>query len=184
MINVQDHIGLARKIAWEYYACLRDKYTYDEIESAALLGLTKASRKFEESKGTKFSCYAAMAIKNEIRTMIRSDKWYYERNGVSYRVFSLNTQVGTETSRSEIQDLIEDSENIEESIINNISINEALSVLTQREKRIIYLHFYKNLSQKDISKVVNLSQPQVSKIIRNSLSKMRKELNKGMLVSA
>lgn len=49
MINVEEHLGLARKIAFQFYRNSKSKYSYDEIESTAFLGLIEATKNFDES---------------------------------------------------------------------------------------------------------------------------------------
>ena len=58
MIIVEEHLGLARKIAFQFYRNSKSKYSYDEIESTAFLGLIEAANNFDESRGFKFSTYA------------------------------------------------------------------------------------------------------------------------------
>lgn len=57
-----DNIPLAYYMVHKYYPTFSKD---DDIIQAALLGLTKASEKFDERKG-KFSTYAGVIIRNEI----------------------------------------------------------------------------------------------------------------------
>ncbi len=49
--------------------------------------------------------------------------------------------------------------------------------LAARERRILHLHFFAGLSQKEIAREVGLSQIQVSRLIRVSLERMRAALD-------
>lgn len=175
MINVEDHLGLARKVAYQFCRNSKSKYSYDEIESTAFLGLIEAANNFDESKGFKFSTYAIPVITGRIKRMYRDDKWYNIKRGVPHEMGSLNFIIDTEHNK-ELQDILEDKENIEESVVNKLIVNKLLASLTERDKKIIYLYFYQQLSQPKISKIMNLSQVSVSRIIKASLNKMKEEL--------
>ena len=175
MINIEDHLGLARKVAYQYYKMAKNKYSYDEIESAAFMGLIKAAKRFDETRGVKFSTYAMPTIKGEIQVMFRDDKWYFVRRGVPQEMLSTNFVIDP-SNNTEMQDVLEDEENLEENLVNKITVKKLFELLTERDKRIVYLYFYKRLSQCQISEIVNLSQVSVSRIIKDSLNKMKKEL--------
>lgn len=172
MINVEEHLGLARKVAFEYYRRSQEKYTYDELESTAYMGLIKAVNNFDESKGFKFSTYAIPTIKGEVQRMFREDKWYFVRRGVPQEMLSVNFVIDP-ANNIEMQDILEDQEDVEENSINSVLVSELFKLLTKREKQVMYLYYYMDLSQSEISKNTGISQPHVSRIIINSLKKMR-----------
>ena len=60
-----------------------------------------------------------------------------------------------------------------EKIINNITIGKALETLDTKEKEIILLRYYKEMTQVQIAKILNTSQVQVSRIEKKALKKMR-----------
>ena len=173
MINVEEHLGLARKVAFEYYRKSQGKYTYDELESTAYMGLIRAAKNFDESKGFKFSTYAMPTIKGEIQRMFRDDKWYFIKRGVPQTMLSLNAVIGCEEN-TEMQDILEDQEDVEENLINSILVSELFEFLTKREKQVMYLYYYMHLSQTEIAKNIECSQAHVSRIITDSLKKMKK----------
>ena len=173
MINIEEHLGLARKVAFEYYRKLQEKYTYDELESTAYMGLIKAANNFNESKGFKFSTYAIPTIRGEISRMCRDDKWYFIKRGVPQTMLSLNAVIGCEEN-TEMQDILENQEDVEGNLINSILISELFELLTKREKQVMYLYYYMHLSQTEIAKNIECSQAHVSRIITDSLKKMKK----------
>lgn len=180
MINVEEHIGLARKIAWGYYKGLQGRYTYDEIESTAYIGLIKAANNFDETKGFKFSSYAIPNIKGEIQRMYRDDKWHCVRRGVPHTISSLNIPTN-EKGVGEIQDLLED-ENFEDDLVDKLAIDKLTESLKDVEKEVIRLRYYEGLTQKEVSNIVNMSQANVSRIERDTIKKMRKELFRGIAI--
>lgn len=63
----------------------------------------------------------------------------------------------------------------EETWIENIALNEAMKVLSERERFIIYLRFFKNKTQMEIANRIGISQAQVSRIEKGALERMKKQ---------
>lgn len=62
----------------------------------------------------------------------------------------------------------------QETIIENArNISALLNKLSKREKEIVYLKFYQNLSRTEIAEVMNLNQQSVSNLLQTTLQKMR-----------
>ena len=59
-------------------------------------------------------------------------------------------------------------------------LNEALGVLTDREKKVILLYYYEDLTLKEISEVMDVSESRVSQLHTKALKKMRKVLGSYM----
>lgn len=57
-----------------------------------------------------------------------------------------------------------------------LTIREAVNELPERDRRIIYLRFYENLSQSEIAAQVGVSQVHVSRILRAVLGRLEDEL--------
>ena len=63
-----------------------------------------------------------------------------------------------------------------EALPNKLDLAKALCSLDEREKAIIYLYYYKGLSQTEIAKKLALSQMHVSRLHRGALGKLEREL--------
>ena len=63
-----------------------------------------------------------------------------------------------------------------ESLPNRLDLTRALSYLDEREKAIIFMYYYKGLSQTEIAKKLALSQMHVSRLQRGALGKLEQEL--------
>lgn len=75
-----------------------------------------------------------------------------------------------------IIDSIESKEYMQdEQIINKIMIEKALRVLTDKQRKVIQLRYYKNLSQTEVGQALNISQAQISRI-ENKALKLLKEV--------
>jgi len=63
-----------------------------------------------------------------------------------------------------------------ESLPNRLDLTKALNCLDKREQSIIYLYYFKDLSQTEIAKRLSLSQMHVSRLQRGALGKLEREL--------
>ena len=62
---------------------------------------------------------------------------------------------------------------IEEGVINKVMIDEILSSLTDREKEIIFLHYFRGKTQSEIAKYIGVSQVQISRIEKKAMKRIR-----------
>ena len=76
-----------------------------------------------------------------------------------------------------VMDQISDRKNREELWIENISLQEAMMHLNDRERHIIDLRFFEGKTQMEVSEEIGISQAQVSRLEKNALKIMRKYLN-------
>lgn len=68
-----DNLNLARREAWRFQR--RTDMAYDDLESAAFIGLMKACHKFDKSRGWKFSTYAVPVIRGELLHYVRDHSY-------------------------------------------------------------------------------------------------------------
>jgi RNA polymerase sigma-B factor len=57
-----------------------------------------------------------------------------------------------------------------------IALASGIQHLPSRERAILHLRFFEGLTQSEIAERVGISQMHVSRLIRNSLDRMRREL--------
>ncbi len=76
-----------------------------------------------------------------------------------------------------VMDQISDKKNREERWVEEISLNEALNRLPERERHIIELRFYEGKTQMEVAKEIAISQAQVSRLEKNALRSMRAYLS-------
>lgn len=72
-----------------------------------------------------------------------------------------------------VMDQISDKKNKEDNWIREISLNEALQRLPERERHIINMRFYEGKTQMEVAKEIHISQAQVSRLEKNALKTMR-----------
>ena len=73
-------------------------------------------------------------------------------------------------------DQIKDSKNIDENWIEDITINEAMKKLNDREKLIINKRFFDGKTQMEVAEEIGISQAQVSRLEKTALLRMKKNI--------
>ena len=73
-------------------------------------------------------------------------------------------------------DQVKDDKNTDESWLDQISMQQAIRDLSDREKRILALRFYDGKTQMEVSKEVGISQAQVSRLEKGVLEKIKNQL--------
>ena len=75
-----------------------------------------------------------------------------------------------------VMDQISDKKNKEEHWVENLSLQEALNRLGNRERNIIELRFYEGKTQMEVADEIGISQAQVSRLEQNALKSMKNYL--------
>ena len=75
-----------------------------------------------------------------------------------------------------VMDQVRDTENTDESWLEQIALDDAIDRLSQRERSILRLRFYEGKTQMEVADAIGISQAQVSRVEKSALGKMRKQL--------
>lgn len=76
-----------------------------------------------------------------------------------------------------IMDQISDVKNGDEKWITGVSISEAMTKLSSRERQILLLRFYEGKTQIEVSREIGISQAQVSRLEKNAISSLKKNID-------
>ncbi len=76
-----------------------------------------------------------------------------------------------------VMDQISDKKNKEDRWIENLSLNDAMNRLNEREKLIIKLRFFEGKTQMEVANEIHISQAQVSRLEKSALKSMRQYLS-------
>lgn len=147
-----------------------------ELISIGTVGLIKAVKSFDITKGSRLVTYAARCIDNELLMNFRSDK------KKSHEI-SLNEPIGTDKEGNEISmiDVIEskDKNFLDEYILKcDIELlNKAIdNCLTDRERLIICKRYgirgYREVTQREIADELKMSRSYVSRIEKKAIEKL------------
>ncbi|MBR1867599.1 MAG: sigma-70 family RNA polymerase sigma factor [Clostridia bacterium] len=76
-----------------------------------------------------------------------------------------------------LMDQIGDEKNTDERWTENVALENAVSRLSDRERRILYLRYYEGRTQTEISEEIGLSQAQVSRLEKNALKFVKSKMS-------
>ena len=71
-------------------------------------------------------------------------------------------------------DQVKDTKNTDESWSENITINEAMKKLNDREKMILGKRFFDGRTQMEVASEIGISQAQVSRLEKSAISHIKK----------
>ncbi len=168
---VLDNLGLARMVAHNYR---NTGVEFEDLEQTARIGLIKAAKAYDPSRGVKFSTYAVPVINNEMNMMLRKMR----KNVIA---IPLETEIvpGEDIT---IADTLVAAEDVEAEILAKELVQVFCSFLMSlpvKHRIIMSRRILFHEGQAAIAKSVGTSQPQVSRVIRSNLDKFKKLLSEG-----
>lgn len=75
-----------------------------------------------------------------------------------------------------LMEQLADNKNTDERWTEKISLYDAMQLVPERERQIIYLRYFLGKTQIEISELINISQAQVSRLEKNAIATFRKYL--------
>ena len=72
---IKEHVGLVHYIVGRVSVRLPDNVEREDLESAGLIGLIKATDRFDPGRGVKFATYASSVIRGEVMEALRAKDW-------------------------------------------------------------------------------------------------------------
>ena len=164
---IEENLPLVRSLARRFS---RPGEPIDDLVQAGSIGLIKAVDGFREERGRDLGAYAVPTIVGELRRHVRDRPISTTRRGSTPRPVAAPLADDVQDARSEAE--LEHSE-------ARTLVHSGLRALTRRERRIVALRFYRDLSQQRIADEVGLSQVQVSRVLAASLVKLRHTVGQG-----
>lgn len=139
----------------------------EDLFSTGLVGVVKAVNTFNPDKGFTFSAYATQIIQNEILMTFRKKR--------IIPAFSLDEPRDLGNGESvDFSETIADNRRSEEEVIAEMQLEQFVSSLNEREKKIIDLSM-QDKTQAEIAEICGLSRSYVSRIIKSVYKKWRKK---------
>ncbi len=75
-----------------------------------------------------------------------------------------------------VMDQLSDDKNTDEAWLEDIALREAMKRLSERERKIINLRFYRGKTQMEIATEIGISQAQVSRLEKGALERIKKQI--------
>jgi len=155
---IEAHLPLVRTIALRH---ARAGEPLDELVQAGSIGLIKAVDRFDPSRGTELAAYAAPLIEGEVRHHLRQRSRRIARES---------------PGRTDVSDNADHDERSEARLL----LEQGWQGLSSRDRRLLELRYFEDLSQAEIARAVGLSQAQVSRLLRAALDRLRTQLTAGV----
>lgn len=153
----------------------------EDLISIGTIGLIKAINTFKVDKKIKLATYASRCIENEILMYLR--RTVRLKNEVSFDE-PLNTDwEGNELLLSDVMGTDSDVvyKDIEVSVETEL-LNQALTKLNKRERRIIEMRYGlsggEEQTQKQVADALGISQSYISRLEKKIISRLKKEFSK------
>ena len=125
-------------------------------------------------------------VKNADATYNYFDTRVYEMSAVLYalddqKIFTLAFYCKAATRLVEMYyaqkpDFQEQEERLSKEIERIKKLAESLELLTEKERRVIELYYYEDMTLKEISKILEVSESRISQLHTKALNKMRKKM--------
>ncbi|WP_191991917.1 sigma-70 family RNA polymerase sigma factor [Bacillus aerolatus] len=74
------------------------------------------------------------------------------------------------------QQLKSEIQSVEDQAINNIMVKMFLDHVNEKQRKVIYLHYFKGFSKTEVSKIIGCSQSMVSKHLTTAFKQIKKEI--------
>lgn len=129
------------------------------------------------------------SLKNDVAAVRRAESEFFAVNGVSPRISELSELTGLSAERvtealtaADAMKNIEDYENAdlwtdnEDKNIASIDLRNSVSCLPPRERQVIILRYYRDMTQQQVAEIMGLSQVQVHRIEKNTLKELAEKV--------
>ena len=129
------------------------------------------------------------SLKNDVAAFRRAESEFFAVNGVSPRISELAELTGLSAERvtealtaADAMKNIEDYENAdlwtdnEDKNIASIDLRNSVSCLPPRERQVIILRYYRDMTQQQVADIMGLSQVQVHRIEKNTLKELAEKV--------
>jgi len=174
---IECNLRLVAHIA-KKYSC--HSFEQEDLISVGAIGLIKGINSFNPSKGTKLATYLSRCIENEILMLLRSSKKMCSEVSIEDSISCDHR--GNGICFSDI--LYQPSEDIEDSLEDKAKFKnlteKTKDILDKRELEIINLRYgfsekylNKELTQKQVAKILGISRSYVSRIEKKAISKLK-----------
>jgi RNA polymerase sigma-B factor len=170
---IEGYLPLVRKIARRFVG--RGEQ-FEDLVQVGSLALVTAVDRCDPARADRLSAYVATCVEGEIRRHLR-DRCAVVR--IPRRIQQDAALATTLRSPLPIVDelLEEHCESLDDVTLARAMVTSAALSLDVRERRLVALHYYGDLSQTEIGSAEGLSQVQVSRLLRRAIEKMRARLD-------
>ena len=166
-----EYLDIVKIKAKKLYVDLNFKVEYDDLFSSGVFGLIDAIDKFDLKRDIKFETYANTRVYGAIIDYVRKTNWKPRT------VISMDEIIEKRNT-----DTLSLSDNVHpEDIFIKIETKEllykAISRLTEKQRTVIVLYYFKGLTDIEISKLSKTSTQNITLMRLRALKNLKKSLN-------
>ena len=165
-LMIEQHLPLVQALARRFAG--RGEQVDDLVQVGAI-GLIKAVDRFDPSRGGDLVAYAVPTIMGEIRRYLRD-------RASPLRVPRVEQGRGQAVLALPLTEELADTEAELELGERRLLLRAGMRALDLRERRVVHLRYFGDLSQRGIAAELGLSQTHVSRLLDSSLAKLRAEI--------
>lgn len=192
LIDAIDKYDLSKDIKFETYATLRIRGAIlDELRKSDLVprNVRLQLKTYEKAKHELYLSFGRNPTDEEIRDYMNLSEEEYKKfllNLPFTSLISLDEQLET-GNQTEIHSFHQNPFETPEENLNKQQLKEslkyALEQLTEREKNVILLVYYEDLTMKEVSQILEVTESRVSQLHSKALIKMRPYLDLTQILS-
>ncbi|WZL74870.1 FliA/WhiG family RNA polymerase sigma factor [Clostridiaceae bacterium 35-E11] len=185
LLDAIDKFDLTKNVKFETYAYIRIRGAI--IDQLRILDWVPRSvrqkhKKIEDAYKSIENKFGRSANDQEVAEILNIS--LEELNGIlseihSFSIVSLEEKISNNTNFSIADEYVhnEPQSYFEQEEIKQILLN-TLETLSEREKKIISLYYYSELTYKEISSILGVSESRISQLHTKAIIKLRKKLDK------
>jgi RNA polymerase sigma-B factor len=171
---IEAHLPLVRRIARRFAG--RGE-PFEDLVQVGAIGLIGAVDRRDPGRSETLTAYVASCVEGEIRRHLR-DRCAVVRiprqvQQDAPRATAARTPLRLEEGLDGVHEL---SESIDQLMLARALVTSAAHALDRRERRVVALRYFGDLSQAEIGGVVGVSQVHVSRLLQAAIGKMRERL--------
>lgn len=146
--------------------CSKNKYyTQEDVFQTAQIGILKAARTFDPTRGIKFITYCYSCISNELT-----------------KTTSIGPIRSPYLQLSKIPDVHLLTGKVEESLeldfdisdyVDSIDMEELLGYLNENQKKVVIMYFYEGYSKKEIAEKLGITEKSANKWYKSALQTLK-----------
>lgn len=185
-INKQCH--LFRQLALRRLPQFEYLYDHDDFKQEAIMSIKKAFDRYNIDYNILFYTYMKSTVEGSLKRFCRDVTQSRRYSPEEMNVISFDKRINNgENKETTLLDIYSNNKSIDakndiDTFIDKDMINDALSILTDKEKYIINNIYFKDKVQRVIGKELNMSQIRISRTQKRALNKMKNYLDKENIV--
>ncbi|MDF2928634.1 MAG: polymerase, sigma 28 subunit, FliA/WhiG [Anaerospora sp.] len=173
---IENYLPLVKLVAGRVAISLPQHVDRDDLISSGFFGLLDAIERYDLSRNVKFETYAVTRIRGSILDTIRSQDWLPATVRQKARQYEqilaeLENRLGRSATDSETSEALGISVEQLHTLINH-------DKLPEKEKMVVTLYYYEELTLKEISLILKLSEARISQLHTKAIFRLRGALSR------